>query len=92
MRHDVLLLTSSCGYLFTSSFHLSPMRACFAHANARLDRQANVLWRAPLPGDAGHDCFVSLQRRDGAIVARTYSSREVVVDVTGQPLELARAA
>ena len=59
---------------------------------ARLDRQGIVLWRAELPGDAAHDCFVSLQRAGGRFVARTYSGRELELDVELPSYDLAQAA
>lgn len=49
----------------------------------RLDRDGLVKWRAELPGEAERDCFVRLERKGDAFVARTYAGHEVRFDNDG---------
>lgn len=54
---------------------------------ARVDEGGLVRWRADLPGDAEHDCFVSLARRGEAFSARTYAGHETSFDANGRLIE-----
>lgn len=53
----------------------------------RLDAAGAVVWRADLPGHAGHDCFVSLRRDGRHLIARTYTGLEARLTDEGSVAE-----